>query len=112
MWALIPDLNTERTLAIRPKAEKPGSCRSQLAYCSVTSVQIGDQGLYVQLDESEPRFDGNVAQRHLTKRLGMLPKTPAEDPETAELFQQWLNRVADLIIVASRGPVFLLPPDP
>jgi hypothetical protein len=39
--------------------------------------------LYVQLDESEPRFDGNVAQRHLTKRLGMVPKTPAEDPRLA-----------------------------
>lgn len=68
--------------------------------------------LYVQLDESEPRFDGNVAQRHLTKRLGMVARTPAEDPQTAELFQQWLTTVADLITVHSRGPVFLLPPDP
>jgi hypothetical protein len=68
--------------------------------------------LYVQLDESEPRFDGNVAQRHLTKRLGMVAKTPADDPQTAALFQQWLAIVADLITVSSRGPVFLLPPDP
>ena len=68
--------------------------------------------LYAQLDESEPRFDGNVAQRHLTKRLGMVARTPADDPQTAELFQQWLTTLADLIIVPSRGPVFLLPPDP
>ncbi len=67
---------------------------------------------YVQLDESEPRFDGNVAQRHLAKRLGMVAKTPADDPQTAALFQQWLATVADLVTVSSREPVFLLPPDP
>jgi hypothetical protein len=68
--------------------------------------------LYVQLDESETRFDGNVAQRHLTNRLGMAARTPADDPQTAELFQQWLTTLGDLIIVPSSGPVFLLPPDP
>jgi hypothetical protein len=68
--------------------------------------------LYVQLDESEPRFDGNVAQRHLTKRLGMTPRTPADYPQMAERFQQWLTASTGLIIVHSRGPVFLLPPDP
>jgi hypothetical protein len=68
--------------------------------------------LYVQLDESEPRFDGHVAQRHLTHRLGLVARTSAEDPQTADLFQRWLTTVTDLIIVHSRGPVFLLPPDP
>lgn len=68
--------------------------------------------LYIQMDESEPRFDGNVAQRHLTKRLGMVPRTPAEHTQMAERFERWLTAVADLIIVHSRGPVFLLPPDP
>jgi hypothetical protein len=68
--------------------------------------------LYVELDESESRFDGNVAQRHLTKRLGMVARTPAEDPQAAELFNNWLTTASELIIVHSRGPVFLLPPDP
>jgi hypothetical protein len=43
--------------------------------------------------------------------LGMVARTPAEDPKTDALFQQWLTTVADLITVSSRGPVFLLPPD-
>jgi hypothetical protein len=67
---------------------------------------------YGQLDESEPRFDGSVAQRHLTKRLGMVAKTPVGDPQIAALFERWLTTVADLITVSSHGPVFLLPPDP
>lgn len=66
--------------------------------------------LYVQLDESEPRFDGNVAQRHLTKRLGMVRRTCADHPEGAARFEQWLAKVSDLISVHSRGPVFLCPP--
>jgi hypothetical protein len=51
--------------------------------------------LYVQLDESEPRFDGNVAQRHLTKRLGMVRRTCADHPEGAARFEQWLAKVSD-----------------
>ena len=68
--------------------------------------------LYVQLDESEPRFDGNVAQRHLTKRLGMVSKTTADDPRLATEFKRWLKSVGGLITVHSRGPVFLVPPHP
>ena len=68
--------------------------------------------LYVQLDESDPRFDGGVAQRHLTKRLGMVPTTPAEHLKVAEQFERWIAAAGDLITVHTRGPVFLLPPDP
>jgi hypothetical protein len=67
--------------------------------------------LYVQLDESESRFDGNVAQRHLTKRLGMVARPRAEASKTADAFQRWLTTVTDLIIVPARGPIFILPPD-
>jgi hypothetical protein len=67
---------------------------------------------YVQLDQSEPRFDGNIAQRHLTKHLGMLRKTLADDPRTGEQFSHWLKTLADLISVPSTGPVLLLPPEP
>jgi hypothetical protein len=65
--------------------------------------------LYVQLDESESRFDGNVAQRHLTRRLGMMATTPKDHPQTAERFERWLTPLEDLIVVHARGPVFLLP---
>jgi hypothetical protein len=68
--------------------------------------------LYAQLDESEPRFDGHVGQRHLTQRLGMLRKTPADDPRLAAQFERWLKAVGDLIKVHSRGPLFLVSPDP
>jgi len=67
--------------------------------------------LYIQLDESEPRFDGNVAQRHLTNRLGMVRITPTEHPRTAEQFEHWLNTVRDLITVPASGPIILLPPE-
>jgi hypothetical protein len=67
--------------------------------------------LYAQLDETESRFDGNVAQRHLTKRLGMVARTRAEAPKTAAEFDRWLATVADLIVVHSRGPIFILPPE-
>jgi hypothetical protein len=67
--------------------------------------------LYTELDESETRFDGHTAQRHLTQRLGMLTRGPSQDQSLAELFQRWLNSMAGLITVHSRGPIFLCPPD-
>jgi hypothetical protein len=77
--------------------------------------------LYVSLDESEPRFDGNRAQQHLTKKLGMvavaLDETPveeslmvAEDRRLSVLFHYWLARHKDAIQVDSKGPVILRPP--
>jgi hypothetical protein len=86
---------------------RPATPQAGISNPSSMTVQ-----LYVELDESEPRFDGNVAQRHLTKRLGMVARQPAEHPQTREPFESWLTTVADFITVHSRGPVFLLPPDP
>jgi hypothetical protein len=45
-------------------------------------------GVYAALDESETRFDGNVAHRHLTGRLGMVTHDQAARPEIAEAFQR------------------------
>jgi hypothetical protein len=42
----------------------------------------------------------------------MLRKTPGDDPRLAAQFERWLQAVGDLIRVHSRGPVFLVPPDP
>jgi hypothetical protein len=77
--------------------------------------------LYVSLDESEPRFDGNRAQQHLTKKLGMvavnLDETPAdeslkvaEERRLSVLFHYWLARHKDAIQIDSKGPVILRPP--
>jgi hypothetical protein len=82
---------------------KPGSATSDPSRMTLE--------LYVQLDENESRFDGNVARRHLTKRLGMVVRTAPDAPKVANLFQHWLTTVPDLIIVHSRGPTFILPPD-
>lgn len=65
---------------------------------------------YSTLSESEPRFDGNVAQRHLTRHLGMraMPIEQANST-TADLFRSWHRRVASAIALHPRGPVLLLP---
>jgi hypothetical protein len=67
--------------------------------------------LYGLLDESESRFDGGVAHRHLTQRLGMVPQTATESPHIAEQFQRWLTTMADVITVHPRGAVFLCSPE-
>ena len=77
--------------------------------------------LYVSLDESEPRFDGNRAQQHLTTKLGMvavnLDETPAnESPMLAEdrrlsvLFHYWHAKHPDAIQLDRQGPIILRPP--
>jgi hypothetical protein len=66
---------------------------------------------YAELDEREPRFDGNRAQTHLIRRLGMIPRSPDQAPELADHFQHWLASVADLIVVDQDGPIWLCPPD-
>ena len=77
--------------------------------------------LYVLLDESEPRFDGNRAQQHLTKKLGMVPvnldETPvdaalmvAEDRRLSVLFRYWYAKHQDAIQQDRNGPIILRPP--
>lgn len=67
--------------------------------------------LYASLDESEPRFDGNRAQTHLHKNLGMKVVTSDEAPEIKKQFDRWLNANSAFINVHPRGPKFLTPPD-
>ena len=66
-------------------------------------------GVYAALGENETRFDGNVAHRHLTRRLGMATRDPASHPGIAEAFQRWLAGVGDVVGVAPQGPTFLCP---
>lgn len=67
--------------------------------------------LYTSLDESEPRFDGNRAQVHLRKNLGMKLVTPDESPEIKKHFDRWLRANAAFVTIYARGPRFLAPPD-
>lgn len=65
---------------------------------------------YATLSESEARFDGNVAQQHLTKRLGMRAVTIAQaDSVVADQFRAWHRRIGRAIAVHRRGPVLLMP---
>ncbi|MEJ7594991.1 MAG: hypothetical protein WKF77_25985, partial [Planctomycetaceae bacterium] len=77
--------------------------------------------LYVSLDESEPRFDGNRAQQHLTKKLRMvavnLDESPAneslmvaEDRRLSVLFYYWHAKHQVAIQLDRHGPIILRPP--
>jgi hypothetical protein len=77
--------------------------------------------LYVSLDESEPRFDGNRAQQHLTKKLGMvavnLNESPAkeslmvaEERRLSVLFEYWHAKHRVAIQLDRNGPIILRPP--
>lgn len=48
--------------------------------------QLMSMSLYTSLDESEPKFDGNLAQTHLRRQLNMRLTTPQESPASAEAF--------------------------
>ena len=65
---------------------------------------------YLQLDEGETRFDGAIAQQHLTERLAMRSCSSAEEPEVARHFAVWLEKWERYVRVHPRGPTFILPP--
>jgi hypothetical protein len=66
---------------------------------------------YVQLDESESRFDGAIARDHLTTRLAMRLCTPGDEPEIGQRFSEWVSRWDSCVRVHPQGPIFLLPPE-
>ena len=67
--------------------------------------------LYTSLDESEPRFDGNRAQVHLRKNMGMKVVTPDEALDINRYFKKWLAANSAFVTLDRRGPKFLIPPD-
>lgn len=67
--------------------------------------------LYATLDQRDGPFDGKQAWSHLTRRLGMVPRTPSQLPATAALFNRWLARLAGSVTLHPAGPVLLLPPE-
>lgn len=71
-----------------------------------------DMELYASLDESETRFDGNIARQHLLRRLSMV-ETPVSQLDDAlrRSFTRWFDCVSEAITLHPRGPVVLRPPD-
>ncbi len=78
---------------------------------NITDTYRMTMSLYVQLDETETRFDGGTAQRHLADRLGMGRATAEDNRAVGEMFHHWLRSVQDLITVPAGGPIFLIPTD-
>ena len=66
---------------------------------------------YVSLDESETRFDGAIARRHLTERLAMRLCGTEEAPGVSEYFWRWQENLDSCVRVHPEGPQFILPPD-
>jgi hypothetical protein len=73
----------------------------------VTHMTIGQ---YVTLDESESRFDGHIARKHLEDHLAMGQVALKTDLVIARHFEKWLNDHSDTISLHPRGPIFLVPP--
>lgn len=66
--------------------------------------------LYATLDESEPRFDGNVAWRHLVNNIGYTRTLMADDADIAHRFENWLGSRTNYLNVKPKEAVALIPP--
>lgn len=67
--------------------------------------------LYVMLDESDKRFDGQIARLHLTRGLAMIAQKKSENLALSSLFERWLEQHSESISVHPKGAVFLSPPE-
>ncbi len=66
--------------------------------------------LYTSLDESEPKFDGNLAQTHLQRQLSMRCTTAEESRLSLKQFRKWQDLNTDHIRIHPNGPLFLVAP--
>lgn len=73
--------------------------------------QLMSMPLYTSLDESAPKFDGNLAQTHLQRQLNMRLTTPEESGVIAEAFTAWQATQVNHIRVHPNGPEFLTAPN-
>jgi hypothetical protein len=55
-------------------------------------------------------MDGNRAQRHLTRALGMRPPSEGEMPLVTAAFGAWCRAHQYFVTVKNDAPAFLLPP--
>jgi hypothetical protein len=64
--------------------------------------------IYVALDESETRFDGNIAKNHLVDRLSMKATPVADSDESIrQAFRNWLDKFPHAIRVHPRGAIVI-----
>lgn len=77
----------------------------------ITEHQQGmSMTLYSSLDETEPKFDGNLAQTHLRKRLHMRLLNPSQSPAIEKAFSLWIDRLSNQVRVHRGGPKILIAP--
>ena len=67
--------------------------------------------LYVMLDESDKRFDGQIARLHLTRGLAMVTQKRTDNSALSSFFDKWLEQCSESISVHPKGAVFLSPPN-
>jgi hypothetical protein len=99
--------------------DRSSSAFAPSKFCAFVPVTLGagqdscprtmSIGTYAGLDESESRFDGHVARRHLVERLGLLLKR-GEEPSLDARFDSWLREFGVGIGLNSRGPKYIVPP--
>ena len=77
----------------------------QVAHMATMNV-----ALYATLDESEPKFDGHVARRHLVERLAMTETRGRDEGELWRAFDTWATWNREVLTVRSDGPTILSPP--
>jgi len=76
----------------------------------LANYQLMSMPLYTSLDESEPKFDGNLAQSHLQRQLNMRLTTPDESPHISQAFTTWQATQINHVWVHPSGPLFLVAP--
>ena len=65
---------------------------------------------YAGIAARTPIFDGHLAWHHLTHRLGMRLLQPADAPDLAAHFQDWLSTHAGHVAPRATPPTFVVPP--
>jgi hypothetical protein len=88
-----------------PSVNHPKLSQQQPSFRSEMTID-----LYVTLDGTDSRFDGQRAWTHLTSNLAMVAQSSESAPDLLTLFNQWLARNSSIITVHPSGPVFLVPP--
>lgn len=83
---------------------------SQAVQRSEPNHQLMTLPLYTSLDESEPKFDGNLAQTHLQRQLSMRVTTAEEAPHISQAFRNWQELNTHHIRINPSGPLFLVAP--
>lgn len=86
------------------------NARAQDGSGFLANYQLMSMPLYTSLDESEPKFDGNLAQSHLQRQLNMRLTTPDESPQISQAFNTWQSTQINHVRVHPRGPLFLVAP--